>query len=156
MPGLTHLDSQGRPRMVDVTDKPESHRVAVATGNIRLGKQTIDLIGQNRIAKGNVLTTAELAGVQAAKQTAKLIPLCHTLLLSSVKVDAELTDSGVTITSRVKCTGQTGVEMEALTAVSVALLTVYDMCKAVDKQMSIDSVELVSKTKTARHPHQGK
>ncbi len=144
---LTHIDNQGQPRMVDVTDKGLSQRVARAQGQIRLKKETVALIDANRIQKGNVLTIAELAGVQAAKHTATLIPLCHPLLLSKVQVEAVLTGSGVTVTSQVKCTGQTGVEMEALTAVSVALLTVYDMCKAVDQQMEIGDIHLLEKTK---------
>ena len=146
---LTHINDQNQPRMVDVTDKAISHRVARAEGRIELQEETVALISANGIQKGNVLVTAELAGVQAAKQTASLIPLCHTLLLSKVKVEAVLTETGVTVASEVKCTGQTGVEMEALTAVSVALLTVYDMCKAVDKQMRICGIYLIEKTKTA-------
>ncbi len=149
---LTHLDEQGRPRMVDVGDKAVSRRVARATGFIRLQAGTACLIQANRIKKGNVLVTAELAGVQAAKRTASLIPLCHTLLLSHVGVEAALDGDGVRVTAEVKCTGRTGVEMEALTAVSVALLTIYDMCKAVDKSMKIEEIRLVSKTKTAISP----
>jgi cyclic pyranopterin phosphate synthase len=149
MKKLTHVDDQSRPRMVDVTDKPVSYRVARAQGHIDLQAETIGLIKQHGIKKGNVLTVAELAGVQAAKQTPQLIPLCHTLLLSSVHVDAVLNEQGVTVTSEVKCTGQTGVEMEALTAVSVALLTVYDMVKAVDKTMRINDICLLEKTKTS-------
>ena len=149
MKKLTHVDDQSRPRMVDVTDKPESYRVARAQGCIDLQKDTIELIRQSQIKKGSVLIVAELAGVQAAKQTPQLIPLCHTLLLSKVQVEAVLTEQGVTVTSCVRCTGQTGVEMEALTAVSVALLTVYDMCKAVDKTMRIIHVHLLEKTKTS-------
>jgi cyclic pyranopterin phosphate synthase len=148
MKKLTHVDDQARPRMVDVTDKPLSYRVARAQGHIDLQQETIDLITHNGIQKGNVLTVAELAGVQAAKQTPQLIPLCHTLLVSKVLVDAVLNDQGVTVTSEVKCTGQTGVEMEALCAVSVALLTVYDMCKAVDHTMHIGNITLLEKTKT--------
>ena len=148
MKKLTHVDDDARPRMVDVTDKPVSYRVARAQGHIDLQGDTIALIKQHGIKKGNVLTVAELAGVQAAKQTPQLIPLCHTLLLSKVQVDAVLTERGVTVTSEVKCTGQTGVEMEALCAVSVALLTVYDMVKAVDKTMRINEIRLLEKTKT--------
>ena len=147
MKKLTHVDDQARPRMVDVTDKPLSYRVARAEGHIDLNEDTIELITQNRIKKGGVLTVAELAGVQAAKQTPQLIPLCHTLLLSRVQVDAALNERGVTVTSEAKCTGQTGVEMEALTAVSVALLTVYDMCKAVDQTMRISDIHLLEKNK---------
>jgi cyclic pyranopterin monophosphate synthase len=144
---LTHIDEHGRPRMVDVGAKPLSHRMARAEGLIRLQSKTIELIRDQRMAKGNVLVTAELAGVQAAKQTASLIPLCHTLLLSKVHVEAVLKPQGIQITSEVKCTGQTGVEMEALTAVSVALLTIYDMCKAVDKSMEISTIRLLEKSK---------
>ncbi len=144
---LSHLDDQNRPRMVDVTDKPESHRVAKATGFIRLQPNTCSRIADNSIAKGSVLMTAELAGVQAAKKTPDLIPLCHNLLLTKVGVEAILEDNGVRVASTVKCTGQTGVEMEALTAVSIALLTVYDMCKAIDKEMTVTEVRLIEKTK---------
>jgi cyclic pyranopterin phosphate synthase len=145
---FSHLDGQGRPRMVDVGGKPVSRRVARAAGHIRLQPETVERIRADRMAKGNVLLTAELAGVQAAKQTASLIPLCHTLLLDKVQVEAVLEDGGVQVTATVHCTGRTGVEMEALTAVSVALLTVYDMCKAVDHAMEIGAVRLVEKTKT--------
>jgi len=134
--------------MVDVTDKVISHRIACAEGFICLQAGTTRLIKTKRIKKGNVLITAELAGVQAAKQTAQLIPLCHPLPLSKVKVEATVDKNGVRIKSEIKCTDRTGVEMEALTAVSVALLTVYDMCKAVDKRMKITGIRLLSKTKT--------
>jgi cyclic pyranopterin phosphate synthase len=144
---LTHLDQDNRPRMVDVTAKPPMHRTAVAEGFIHLCKQTLDLIEQNQMRKGNVLITAELAGVQAAKQTANLIPLCHPLILGKISVSATLLPEGVHVRAEVKCTGQTGVEMEALTAVNVALLTIYDMCKAVDKQMWMDQIRLLEKTK---------
>jgi cyclic pyranopterin phosphate synthase len=147
MAGLSHIDGQGRPRMVDVSDKAVSFRRARASGHIELQKETLALIAENRIKKGNVLTTAELAGVQAAKQCANLIPLCHPLLLTKVQVEAQLGTDGVTIESDIRCTGQTGVEMEALTAVSVALLTVYDMCKAVDKSMGMGQIRLLEKTK---------
>ena len=147
MAELSHIDGQGRPRMVDVSDKLVSFRRARASGRIDLQKETLALIAENRIKKGNVLTTAELAGVQAAKQCAGLIPLCHPLLLTKVQVDAHLETDGVTIESDIRCTGQTGVEMEALTAVSVALLTVYDMCKAVDKSMTMGAIRLLEKTK---------
>jgi cyclic pyranopterin phosphate synthase len=145
---LTHMDDQNRPRMVDVSSKDITHRVAKATGCITLSPDTVALIAENKIKKGNVLTTAELAGVQAGKQTANLIPLCHTLLLTKVSVTAELGADGVEVTSEVKCTGKTGVEMEALTAVSVALLTIYDMCKAVDKSMTLGNITLLEKTKS--------
>jgi cyclic pyranopterin phosphate synthase len=145
---LTHMDDQNRPRMVDVSDKGISDRVARAAGRITLTPETVALIAESKIKKGNVLTTAELAGVQAGKQTANLIPLCHTLLLTKVSVTAILAADGVEVTSEVKCTGKTGVEMEALTAVSVALLTIYDMCKAVDKSMKIGDITLLEKTKS--------
>jgi cyclic pyranopterin phosphate synthase len=145
---LTHLDEHGRPRMVDVSDKTPMRRLARATGFIRLGAETLRLIQENQIKKGNVLLTAELSGVQAAKHTPLLIPLCHPLLLTKVRVDATLEPEGVRVTSEVKCTGQTGVEMEALTAVGSALLTVYDMCKAVDKAMKLEGIELIEKTKS--------
>jgi len=133
--------------MVDVTGKEVVHRVAVASGRILLQPETIALIQRGEVKKGNVLITAEIAGIQAAKRTSELIPLCHPLPLTQVQVDAKLTDDGVAITSRVTCIARTGVEMEALTAVQVALLTVYDMCKAVDKTMVIEEVRLVEKRK---------
>lgn len=134
--------------MVDVGQKPDQERVAVAEGFINLSPQTVALIRENGIKKGDVLKLAEFAGIQAAKQTSALIPLCHTLMLTKVGVNARLDESGVTVQATTKCVGKTGVEMEALTAVSVALLTVYDMCKAVDKAMAIGPVRLISKQKT--------
>lgn len=144
---LSHTDNDGNARMVDVGNKPIQKRVAIAEGHINLQPETIRLIRDDLMKKGDVLTVAEIAGMQGAKRTAELIPLCHNLLLTKVKVVAEVIESGVKVTSEVHCTGQTGVEMEALTGVSVALLTVYDMCKAVDKQMEIGEIKLVSKTK---------
>lgn len=144
---LTHVDAEGRARMVDVSAKPSQHRVAKARGFITLEKSTALLIEENRIKKGNVLAVAEIAGVQAAKRTSELIPLCHPLQLTNVNVKAELEEGGVSVTGAVSCIGQTGVEMEALCAVSVALLTVYDMCKAVDKTMKIGEIVLLEKTK---------
>ncbi len=149
MPSLTHLDRHDRVNMVDVGDKPQSARVAIATGRIRLASQTLTLLRKRRLRKGNVLVTSEIAGIQAAKRTAELIPLCHPIALTQVTVRCALIPSGVEVTGSASCIGQTGVEMEALTAVSVALLTVYDMCKAVDKKMVIGPVRLVRKTKTA-------
>ena len=134
--------------MVDVGDKAVQLRVAKASGIIHLSPDTLNLISQNLMKKGDVLTVAEIAGIQAAKRTSELIPLCHNILLNKVLVKAEITDSGVSIYSEVRCTGTTGVEMEALTAVSIALLTIYDMCKAVDKTMVIEAVKLIEKTKT--------
>jgi cyclic pyranopterin phosphate synthase len=144
---LSHIDAEGRARMVDVGHKKPQRRVARAAGTIRLARETCALVRDRRIAKGNVLTVAEIAGIQAAKCTGELIPLCHPLTLDHVGVTLELGDDGVTATSEVSCTGKTGVEMEALTAVSVALLTIYDMCKAVDKQMEIGPIKLLEKVK---------
>jgi len=133
--------------MVDVGDKPIQKRVAIAEGLITLQPETIRLIEENQMKKGDVLTVAEIAGVQGAKRTSELIPLCHNLLLTKVKVVAEIDEVGVKVTSEVICSGQTGVEMEALTAVSVALLTIYDMCKAVDNTMEMSDIRLISKSK---------
>jgi cyclic pyranopterin phosphate synthase len=145
---LSHIDDAGRARMVDVTAKNETVRVAVAAGRVVMQPETLRLLLRGEIAKGNVLTTAQVAGVMAAKKTPELIPMCHPLLLTGI--DVELTPdeaaSAIDITSTVRLTGKTGVEMEALTAVSIAALTVYDMCKAVDKGMRIEGVHLVSKT----------
>jgi cyclic pyranopterin monophosphate synthase len=147
MKNLTHTDSKGNARMVNVGDKPDMKRIAKATGHISLSKEAIRLVKENKMIKGDVLTIAEIAGIQAAKQTAALIPLCHTLQLEKVLVKTSITESGVIIESEIHCTGKTGVEMEALTAVSIALLTVYDMCKAVDKNMVIGQIRLIEKTK---------
>ena len=133
--------------MVDVSAKPMSKRRAVAIGTIRLQRETLDLIAKDQIAKGNVFATARLAGIQAAKQTAHLIPLCHTLTLGEVKIDVVKSKDGVEVRCTAQTIAQTGVEMEALTGVTVALLTIYDMCKAVDKRMVISDVHLVQKTK---------
>lgn len=147
MEEFSHLDDQGNARMVDVGDKVSSMRTAIAEGFIRLEVNTRKLIQDNLMKKGDVLTIAEIAGVQAAKQTTNLIPLCHPLLLDKIKVVAQLDEQGVYVNSEVRCIGRTGVEMEALTAVSVALLTVYDMCKAVDKKMELHGIRLLEKTK---------
>jgi cyclic pyranopterin monophosphate synthase len=149
MSKLTHIDTEGKASMVDVTEKPPLFRIASASGFIRLLPHTVALIRDNSMKKGDVLTVAEIAGIQAAKQTANLIPLCHPLQLSSIKVKALLTEEGVNVNAEVKCVGITGVEMEALTAVNVALLTVYDMCKAVDKKMEMGEIKLLSKTKVS-------
>jgi cyclic pyranopterin phosphate synthase len=133
--------------MVDVGHKRPQRRLARARGTIRLAPETCDLIRDNRVAKGNVLTVAQIAGIQAAKRTGELIPLCHPLGLDHVDVVLELSDNHIIATSEASCTGRTGVEMEALTAVSVALLTIYDMCKAVDKQMEIGPIALLEKVK---------
>jgi cyclic pyranopterin phosphate synthase len=148
MTKLTHTDSKGNARMVDVGDKEIQLRVAKASGHIHLSPETLQLIDQNLIKKGDVLTIAEIAGIQAAKRTAELIPLCHNIVLNKILVMAIPDETGVAITSEVRCTGITGVEMEALTAVSVGLLTIYDMCKAVDKNMLIGNIQLIEKTKT--------
>ncbi len=133
--------------MVDVGDKPDQLRIAIARGHITLAQETIRLIKDNEMKKGDVLVLAEVAGVQAAKKTAELIPLCHNIFIEKVAVKASLDNTGVAIESECRSTGKTGIEMEALTAVSVALLTIYDMCKAVDKGMIIDKIILSKKTK---------
>ena len=144
---LTHTDEQGRASMVDVSGKPVQTREAVAVGFIALQASTLDLIRQNGLKKGDVLAVARIAGIQAAKQTQLLIPLCHQIPLSKVAVDFEMLATGIQITGTTKTIAQTGVEMEALTAVSLAALTIYDMCKAVDKSMVIQEVRLISKIK---------
>jgi cyclic pyranopterin phosphate synthase len=144
---LTHTDEQGRASMVDVSGKPAQIREAVAEGFIVLQASTLDLIRQNGLKKGDVLAVARIAGIQAAKQTQLLIPLCHQIPLSKVAVDFEIQASGIQIIATTKTIAQTGVEMEALTAVSLAALTIYDMCKAVDKSMVIQEVRLISKIK---------
>jgi cyclic pyranopterin phosphate synthase len=146
---LTHIAADGRAQMVNVSDKPLSARTAVATGRITLAKETVALVRRNGIAKGDVIATARTAGIQAAKQTAHLIPLCHTIPLSEVKVDIDLSAAAAEVTCTARTIAQTGVEMEALTGVAVALLTIYDMCKAVDKAMVIGDVRLLKKTKDA-------
>ncbi|MGH8095180.1 MAG: cyclic pyranopterin monophosphate synthase MoaC [Chthoniobacterales bacterium] len=147
MKRLTHIASDGNAKMVDVSAKPISHREAIARGRIELQAATLALIAADRIAKGNVFATARLAGIQAAKQTAQLIPLCHTLSLSHVEIGLTSSDTFVEATCTAHTTAQTGVEMEALAGVTVALLAIYDMCKAVDKTMRICDVHLVSKRK---------
>jgi cyclic pyranopterin monophosphate synthase len=147
MKRLTHIAADGRARMVDVSAKPLSARTAVAAGTISLRKETTDLVRKNEISKGDVIATAKIAGIQAAKQTAHLIPLCHTLPLSEVKVDIGISDDGAQVRCTAHTVAQTGVEMEALTGVAVALLTIYDMCKAVDKEMEISGIRLVEKRK---------
>jgi cyclic pyranopterin monophosphate synthase len=147
MDRLSHIGSDGRAEMVDVSAKAISARTAIAKGKIKLQRKTLDLISKDRIAKGNVFATARLAGIQAAKQTAHLIPLCHTLPLSDVKIDIVAARDGAEVACTARTVAQTGVEMEALTGVVVALLTIYDMCKAVDKKMQIADVRLVKKTK---------
>jgi cyclic pyranopterin phosphate synthase len=144
--GLTHIDETGRARMVDVSDKPATSREAVAQGFLRMSPATLDLALSGGGAKGDVRAVAEIAGVMAAKKTADLIPMCHPLPISKAEVRVEPADGGLSVTARVKTSGQTGVEMEALTAVSVACLTLYDMLKAAEKGMVIEAVRLISKT----------
>ena len=148
---FTHLDAKGEASMVDVSAKPVQFREAVARGEIRLQRSTLKLIQRDKIAKGNVFATARLAGIMAAKKTGDLIPLCHPLPITHCEVNFDIPKSNdrIVITASAKIAAQTGIEMEALTAVSVAALTIYDMCKAVDKQMRITDVVLVSKTKSA-------
>jgi cyclic pyranopterin monophosphate synthase len=147
MKRLTHVDSDGRVQMVDVSAKPLSKRIAVARGKIRLQRETLDLIARDQIAKGNVFATARIAGIQAAKQTAQLIPLCHTLPLGQVSIEIVASKDGAEVKCTAQTIAQTGVEMEALVGVTVALLSIYDMCKAVDKDMVISDVQLFEKTK---------
>jgi cyclic pyranopterin phosphate synthase len=149
MSKLTHINAQGEASMVDVSAKPVQLREAVAAGEIQMRKETLELIQSEKIAKGNVLAAARLAGIMAAKKTGELIPLCHPLPISHCEVNFEFPNSNdrIKITASAKISAQTGVEMEALTAVSVAALTIYDMCKAVDKQMCITDIKLISKTK---------
>jgi len=146
-PKLTHLDEHGRARMVDVGAKPDTERIAIAKGEVHMKRRTLELIRAGEIKKGDVLTIAQIAGINASKQTSNLIPLCHPLPLTKVDVDLALDESlpGVTITATAKTIGKTGVEMEALTAVSVAALTVYDMAKAAEKTMRIQNIRLVEK-----------
>ena len=146
-PKLTHLDEHGRARMVDVGAKPDTERIAIAKGEVHMKQETLDLIRAGQIKKGDVLTVAQIAGISASKRTSELIPLCHPLPLTKVDVDLALDDAlpGVLITATTKTIGKTGVEMEALTAVSVAALTIYDMAKAAEKTMHIQNIRLVEK-----------
>ena len=148
MAGFTHFDKEGKARMVDVSDKAETERIATARGSVIMQPATLALIKEGGVKKGDVLSVARLAGIMGAKRTPDLIPLCHPLALTSVQVDLTLDEArnAIDITATCKLTGKTGVEMEALTAVSVAALTVYDMCKAVDKGMRITDIRLVHKT----------
>ena len=143
---LTHLDEAGNARMVDVGDKPATRRRAVASGHIRMSDATRRRVLGGKVPKGNVVEVARIAGIQAAKRTAELIPLCHPLSLSHVDVTVEATDHGLRVTASAATTGPTGVEMEALTAASVALLTLYDMCKAIDKGMTLTDIRLEEKS----------
>ncbi len=145
---LSHVDAEGRVEMVDVGGKPDTERIAVAQGEVRMKPETLRLIAEGETAKGDVLTTAQVAGIMAAKRTPTLIPLCHPLPLTKVDVRFEIDEerSRIGITATARCTGRTGVEMEALTAVSVAALTIYDMAKAAEKTMSIGGIRLVRKS----------
>ena len=149
MSELTHIDAEGEARMVDVSAKPEQNREAMARGEIRLAEATLDSIESGQTAKGNVLSTARLAGIMAAKKTAELIPLCHPLPITHAEVNFEFPESRdrIVITASARISAKTGVEMEALTAVSAAALTIYDMCKAIDKEMVISEISVTSKTK---------
>ena len=144
---LTHFDERGAARMVDVAAKPETHRVAVAAGSIRMRPETLALVTAGTAKKGDVLGVARVAAIQAAKRTSELVPLCHPVPLTSVGIEFAIDEPGARIDCRatVECTARTGVEMEALTAVQVALLTIYDMCKAVDRGMTMDGIRLVEK-----------
>ena len=148
MSGLNHFDEKGNAVMVDVSEKSETKRVAVAKGSIKVSKEIMNLIKTGNIKKGDVLGVSRVAGIMASKQTSNLIPMCHPLMINGANIDFKLDEenSRVIIYGSVKTTGKTGVEMEALTAVSVAALTIYDMCKAVDKRMVIENIHLVSKT----------
>lgn len=147
MAKLTHTDGTGRAHMVDTGDKPVQLRIANATGRINMLPETLKLVSNSMMKKGDVLTVAEIAGIQAAKECGTMIPLCHNITLDQISVSLTIDDKGVSAASTVRCTGRTGVEMEALTAVSFALLTVYDMCKAVDKTMMITDIKLTKKEK---------
>jgi cyclic pyranopterin phosphate synthase len=147
---FSHLDPEGRARMVNVGQKPDLRRIAEASGFIRLQRATVQALRDQVIPKGDVLTVAKIAGIQAAKRTSELIPLCHSLPLHSVDLRFTLENEGIRIVAMAETTGKTGVEMEALTAVSASALTIYDMCKSMDKTMVIETIRLVSKTKSER------
>lgn len=144
---LSHTKEDGSVNMVDITQKEEQFRKAIASGSITLNSETIELVKNNQIKKGSVLTAAQIAGIMAAKKCSDIIPLCHPISLTSIDVETKLTESGVKVVSTAICNGKTGVEMEALTAVSAALLCIYDMCKAVDKKMVINDIKLIEKIK---------
>jgi cyclic pyranopterin phosphate synthase len=148
MKTLSHTNEDGKARMVDVGAKEIVNRVACASGFISLNQETLTLVEENTIKKGDVLAVAEIAGIQAAKNTFSMIPLCHNITLDKVSVIARPVANGISVVSEVSCTGKTGVEMEALIAVSIALLTIYDMCKSVDKNMEISNIKLTKKRKS--------
>ncbi len=148
MKKLTHMDESGRPRMVDITEKPDTHREAVVKGTVSMQAATFDLLKKGKMAKGDVLAVAQLAGIMAAKQTPNLIPLCHPVPIGDIKIEFSLNEENGTaeITTTVKSVGKTGVEMEALTATAVTALTIYDMCKAIDRGMRIENIRLIRKS----------
>jgi len=143
---FTHFNEDGRAHMVEVSEKLDTKRVAIARGSIKMKKETVDLIQQGLIRKGDVLSVAQVGGIMGAKKTSDLIPMCHNIFISGADIRFNITDEGIDIEGEVKTIGKTGVEMEALTAVSMAALTIYDMCKAVDKDMVIENVRLIKKT----------
>lgn len=144
---LSHVDERGHARMVDVSGKPRVTRAARARGTIRMSDETLKLVRENALGKGDVLATARIAGITGGKRTSDLIPLCHNIEIDQIEVNLELVEGGVAVEAQAVCTGKTGIEMEALTAVSLACLTVYDMCKAVDEDMRIEGIHLVEKSK---------
>jgi cyclic pyranopterin phosphate synthase len=144
---FSHLTEKGEANMVDVGSKPDQERMAKASGKIFLQAETLELVNSNSIEKGDIFSVARIAGIQAAKQTFSLIPLCHQLQLTKISIEFSIEKDGIRTISMVKCTGKTGVEMEALTAANIALLTIYDMCKAVDNTMKLGEIKLVEKTK---------
>jgi len=148
MSEFSHIDDKGKANMVDIGFKKDHLRKAKAEGFIRLSDKTIQLIRENSLKKGDVLTVAEIAGIMGGKKTSELIPLCHPLQISKIDVTAKVERRGIKVTGEARCIGKTGIEMEALTAVHIALLTIYDMCKAVDKKMVMEDIRLVEKTKT--------
>jgi cyclic pyranopterin phosphate synthase len=145
MPDLSHVDESGAARMVDVSEKPETHRIARAVARVRMGAETRALLAQKALPKGDVLTVAKVAGILAAKKCGELIPLCHPLPLTDVQIELTLSECGVEIETCASCVGRTGVEMEALTAASVAALTVYDMCKSADRNIVIEEIRVIEK-----------
>ncbi len=143
---LTHFNEHGRARMVDVSEKEKTFRTARAAGKVRMNPETLSLVRTGGVAKGDVLAVAQVAGIMAAKRTWELIPMCHPLLLSGVDLSFSIEEDGIALCAEVRCKGETGVEMEALTAVSAAALTIYDMCKAVQRDMAIENIRLLEKT----------
>ena len=144
---LSHTNKDGKAKMVNVGDKPDQKRTAIAEGFISLAEETIQLVKDNKLKKGDVIAVAHIAGIQAAKKTSELIPLCHPLSLHNIEISEEILKNGIKITSQIETIGKTGVEMEALTAVSASLLAIYDMCKSVDKNMTIERIKLIDKRK---------